>query len=448
VARQDVRGRILSTAQPLLGIKRLSREFSTADPAKLKDELGRLVDAIAGLAAEYAAPTLVPTPVQYAACGLQLGFTTRIDPASGTVVATLPHTEAQYAGRTLAVLKRVATGTITVAARSTDAPVDGAASVALTDRGLHLFVTDGEGWSRVTAEGIAALQAAIAALTFAPTVVSWTSSTTWVVPAGVTGGWLYGAGGGGQGGGGARGAIANSTITAGGGAGGGGAEEQKRWVTLTPGETCTITIGAGGSAAGGGASSNGSDGTKGSNGTDTTFACAAGTFTFRGAQGGAGGPWSTVTQNMAYGGSTDRGAFGPPVDLGNSNFITVWSLAGVGGPGGNTGTGGAQDGFAGFAGRQGYAGGTGGTQGADSTGAGGSGGGGGGGGGGGIGANGGAGGKGGGTAVAGSAGSAAAANTGAGGGGGGGGGNSSGTSANGGKGGAGASGYLKLVYYS
>lgn len=281
----------------------------------------------------------------------------------------------------------------------------------------------------------------------AGTVVTWNSSTTFAVPTGITGGWLVGCGGGGQGGGGARGNNANNTVTAGGGAGGGGAEEQHRWVDLTPGETCTITIGTGGSSAGQGASSNATNGTQGANGGDTTFVCAAGTFTFRGAQGGAGGPWSVATQNSGYGGSTDRGAFGPPTDLLSSNFITVWHMPGSGGPGGRTGSTGQDDGFSGFAGRQGYAGGSGGAQGTDATGAGGSGGGGGGGGGGGVGAVGGGGGNGHATTgVAGSAGTAAAANTGSGGGGGGGGGNASTTSGNGGAGGNGGSGYLRLIY--
>jgi hypothetical protein len=281
-----------------------------------------------------------------------------------------------------------------------------------------------------------------------PSKVSWTSSTTWVVPDNVIGGWLVGCGGGGEGGGGARPDNGSNTIAGGGGGGGGGAEERIQWVDLTPGETCTITIGAGGSSAGQGANSDASSGTDGALGGNTTFVCAAGTFTFRGARGGVGGLWNAATTLAAWGGASNSSVGAPAPSSTYHGIKDIWLRPGTGGFGGETGTTTQAGGTDGVRSTTSFLGGSSGSTGADNTGCGGSGGGGGGGGAAGVGANGGNGGAGaaGGTASAGTNGSAASANTGAGGGGGGAGGNSSGTSGNGGNGGNGGSGYLYIVH--
>jgi hypothetical protein len=144
--RIDVRGRIVDVASPLLGVDRLPREFTTNDPAKLKDELGRLVDAIRALGAEYAAPQLRPLPVAYTDTDLALGFAARVLPGSATVAATLPVTSALYEGNALAVVKLGADGIVRVTARSSDNLIQGAATFDLVEPGLYAFVTDGEHW--------------------------------------------------------------------------------------------------------------------------------------------------------------------------------------------------------------------------------------------------------------------------------------------------------------
>lgn len=284
------------------------------------------------------------------------------------------------------------------------------------------------------------------------TEIAWTSSTTWVCPTNITGGWLIGYGGGGQGGGGARMDNALDNAAAGGGGGGGGAEEQWRWVDLTPGATYTVTIGTGGSGAGQGASSDASDGTDGADGGSTTFVGTGASETFLGARGGIGGPWNgtEIIAVRAPGGRASTAFRRVLADTGVAGEYVVYFVSepGSGGAGGGAGFN-NDSGASGSTNRRNFSGGAAGSTGADSGAKqGGSGGGGGGGGPNGVG---GAGGKGGAAGAAtgtiGTAGTAAAtANSGAGGGGGGGGGNGPTASGNGGAGGNGASGYLRLIY--
>ncbi len=149
--RRDVRGRILDEAAPLLGARRLSREFSTQDPGKLAEELARLVDAVEGMSAEYAAPRLQLLPVVYEATTLALGFIAPIEPGSATVTARLPHTAPAFAGCSLAVAKRGTTGSVLVTRRSTDQLLHGNGDevfFACSEPGLYVFFTDGERWYR------------------------------------------------------------------------------------------------------------------------------------------------------------------------------------------------------------------------------------------------------------------------------------------------------------
>ncbi|MFA7241634.1 MAG: glycine-rich domain-containing protein [Sulfuricellaceae bacterium] len=79
----------------------------------------------------------------------------------------------------------------------------------------------------------------------------WTSSTTWVVPAGVTRIRASALGGGGSG-------SAGSSDNSFSGAGGGGGLFLRGWLNVTPGETLTITVGVGGAGTSGAGSAGGS----------------------------------------------------------------------------------------------------------------------------------------------------------------------------------------------
>ncbi len=225
----------------------------------------------------------------------------------------------------------------------------------------------------------------------------FTSSGSWVAPAGVTEIIVIGCGGGGGGGTGASGS------TKWGGGGGGGSIENIAYVTVVPNTTYTITIGAGGTG-------------PGVNGGATLFGSL---FTMRGASSGygqfncwaGGGPNQEVPYTQPFNATGLYPSYAQPGlggQNGSSSLIVTSSLPNL----------------------KGWAGGSNGANAGTYFGGGG-----GGGGPGGIGANGGAASNGG-TATAGSS---AAANTGAGGGGGGGGGT-------GGASGSGGSGYLYIIY--
>lgn len=114
----------------------------------------------------------------------------------------------------------------------------------------------------------------------------FTSSGSWVCPAGVTTVIVYGAGGGGGGSGGSGGSS-NGTACQGGGSGMGGMGNPLMVVPLAvvPGTTYTITIGAGGTGGTGNVSPGypaSSSGNAGNDGSDTTFGAL---FTFKGAKG-------------------------------------------------------------------------------------------------------------------------------------------------------------------
>jgi hypothetical protein len=129
----------------------------------------------------------------------------------------------------------------------------------------------------------------------------FTASGTWVAPADVTRVVLEGCGGGGGGGGASDGDVATDNAPAGGG-GGGGAILSVRSVSVVPGTTYNVVIGAGGS---GGTPGSGGTSTRGDDGSDTTF----GGFlaVFRGAAGGGNASSGDSTNGAAsYGGSPTR----------------------------------------------------------------------------------------------------------------------------------------------
>ena len=148
-------------------------------------------------------------------------------------------------------------------------------------------------------------------------VVSWYTPGTYsfTVPASITSLWITAS----AGGGGSSSAWSNSSVVYNGGAGGGGASCFKQSVTVTPGSTISIVIGAGGSA---GAALNPGDNSalgNGSSGGVTMFG-------------------SYVVLVGGSGGGAYSGTFVPGVNL-------VSSSSACGGPGGSGATGGSgQDG--------------------------------------------------------------------------------------------------------
>lgn len=153
---------------------------------------------------------------------------------------------------------------------------------------------------------------------FSQTTVTFTSSTTWTCPAGVTSiqAEAYGAGGGGGYGGG--------TNKYGGGGGGGGGYSNNSAITVIPGTVYTITVGTAGAA--------GTSGTpNGGAGTASTATFGVTTITANG--GGGGNSYS----NSGTGGS---GGSGTTRNGGSGGTGTTGGSGGGGGCAGTTGNGG------------------------------------------------------------------------------------------------------------
>ena len=195
-----------------------------------------------------------------------------------------------------------------------------------------------------------------------PGTQKFTSGGTWTVPAGVGSVTVLAVGGGGGGGG-----VALSY--AGGGGGGGGAVVQQR-LTVSPGETVTVTVGAGGTAG-----TSGSSATQGGNGN------ASSAVSLEGAVSAAGGGGGGIGQQNVGGASAGKsggsgggggGIYGPSTGAagggggaggaGATPSTGGGGAGGAGSPGGNggAGSGAAVAGGAGGAGLYGYGGGGGG----------------------------------------------------------------------------------------
>jgi len=184
----------------------------------------------------------------------------------------------------------------------------------------------------------------------------YTVSTTWTAPAGVTSVDVEVWGGGGAGGG-------QNSSADGGGGGGGGAYSKVIGVAVIPGNTYTVTVGAGGAGVSGGTGGSGGDsyfinagtvmakgGTGGSRSTGTppaggaggAAAAGVGTTTFSGGDGGRGRN-NTTGQGGPGGSSAGTAANGTS---GPDPWSTLTAAAapaggGIGGNGGNTGINGA-----------------------------------------------------------------------------------------------------------
>lgn len=234
-----------------------------------------------------------------------------------------------------------------------------AASLALSANwGTYAFTTDGTNWFKVgTASNVATR--------------SFTSSGTWVIPAGVTRARISARGGAGGGGGGASGG-GGSTATAGGGGGAGGTGPCAPSVTqdypLTPGATATVTIGAGGAGGAGGVAQAanaagvvGLNGGAGGTGGTTTFVFGGTTYNWGGcigsSLGSAGATFNAAglgggagRQNIYGGGMTGSGNGGAPnvagaapqsvVSRGSPYVLSVAATSGGAAGGANGGGGG------------------------------------------------------------------------------------------------------------
>lgn len=180
----------------------------------------------------------------------------------------------------------------------------------------------------------------------AAAVLQWNTQTftvddTFIVPANVNVVYAYGSGGGGGGGGGGGRATGSG---GGGGAGGGGALPNLIPLTVTPGETITITIGAGG-AHGSGGSAGGGNGGDGVAGGDSVFDGNVGTISFPGGAGGQGGRGSVAGNAGGVAGSitwwnNPAGNGGTTSVAGSAGTRSAFSSGGSGGATTNGGGGG------------------------------------------------------------------------------------------------------------
>jgi hypothetical protein len=177
-------------------------------------------------------------------------------------------------------------------------------------------------------------------------------TTSWTVPTGVTSVSAVVVGGGGGGGG-------HSTVNvAGSGGGGGGGLRWINTLAVTPGETITVVVGAGGT---------GSATTTG--GTGGTSSLARGASTLINATGGAGGAYTGGTTTAAAGGagSTIGGNIGGGNGGAGGVGVTGNDGGGGGGAGGYSGNGGAGNTAANVGGSAGAGGGGGGAGAADTS---------------------------------------------------------------------------------
>lgn len=205
----------------------------------------------------------------------------------------------------------------------------------------QLNVTGGATGSVLIAGGTATLNLQVnAAALAAGNTMEWNVAGTYqfVVPDGVTDIYVD-MGGAGAGGGGAGGGWNQSyqvltsmgvwEFRSGGGGGGGGAGETvvNHHITVTPGETITVIVGAKG-IGGAGGNAPGGNASTGTSGSDSTIICLSETLTLPGGSGGVGGAGFGPPSNQF-------GAGGNPGSPGGT-FGSDGYLAGTGGNGGSS----------------------------------------------------------------------------------------------------------------
>jgi hypothetical protein len=201
--------------------------------------------------------------------------------------------------------------------------------------------------------GIAVIPAPAAAAGKTQKFQEFTSTGTWTAPTGVVAVecFLVGAGGGGGG------TYGNNAS----GGGGGGGEALQRMITVVPGTTYTITIGAGGTAG----TANSGGGTRGGDGNNSTFGALltavgggggastatngpneTGVGSTTASSGGGSGPSTSVV------GGSGGGAMGPafggfPIKFGGASATTNGSRSRLVGSSGNKGCAAITDGASG-----------------------------------------------------------------------------------------------------
>lgn len=205
---------------------------------------------------------------------------------------------------------------------------------------------------------------------------TFTSSGSLVVPAGVTQMIVFeraGSGAGSSGSGGGGGSTSAGARGGGGGTAGMPAITRSKMVTVTPGSTVTVTVGAGGAGQAGGAGAtpinaagaSGTNGTAGPDGGNTTFGSL---FTQIGTQGGfapvaggisttgvgAGGGRGSETSSVAGGNGALTNAAGATASTAGNSLSGLAGLRAVGGAaGGATNSGGGGGGASGISGADG-----------------------------------------------------------------------------------------------
>jgi hypothetical protein len=250
---------------------------------------------------------------------------------------------------------------------SANVNVDG---TTLAFSGTTLSVANGGiGTTQIANGAVTAAKLATGALEYNSSQI--TSSGTFVVPAGVTTLDVLASGGGGGGGGG------GTAHTGGGPSGGGGGGAQGSVpvftrVAVTPGETLTITIGAGGTAGAAGSPGFGNNGGAGGGG-GTTIIVNGALDTILSVGGGAGGNpglsagGSSSGQASGFEGNgfvSGAGAGGGSASAGSDGVVSFYNIAGFGGSsisagGGGGGGAGYGNGGSGSAGTGGGGGGSG-----------------------------------------------------------------------------------------
>jgi hypothetical protein len=222
-----------------------------------------------------------------------------VNTSGGAFTVTLPNptTTTGQIFRIKDVGGALGTNQLTVAPFGTET-IEGQASTIpvklYANYGNYAFQSDGTNWWKVSASSNLAS-------------ASFASSGSFIIPAGVTNITATGRGGTGGGSGGGGGGGGSTAAGAAGGGGGGSAPSAiSTPVTLTvvPGATATITIGAAGTSGAGGAGAvanaagaTGTVGTIGGQGGNTTFAISGNTYTWVGTVegfGGGGGSLSTI----------------------------------------------------------------------------------------------------------------------------------------------------------
>jgi hypothetical protein len=152
------------------------------------------------------------------------------------------------------------------------------------------------------------------------TFKAFTSSGTFVVPAGISALRVFGVGGGGSGGGGGGGNGGGGTSDSGvGGAGGGAAIAREESIIVTPGISITVSV-ATVVSGGAGSVSNTTPGSDGSNGNDTSltwvYQSSSTSITFAGAECGRKGPYGADLSGPSPGTAFSRG--GDPLQHSNT----------------------------------------------------------------------------------------------------------------------------------